>query len=74
MSNMDKLYYGFMSVAVAVITALSVSIIHGCVAKPAKVYPEVSTHITCIPRADQALDPCELEFWENQQFDKREGW
>jgi len=73
MSNMDKLYYGFMAVAVGVITALSVSIIHGCASKPAKVYPEVSTDITCIPQMGQALDPCELEFWENQQFDKRGG-
>jgi len=24
----------------------------------------------CIPRADQAKDPCELEFWEDRQFEK----
>jgi len=73
MSDIDKLFYLFMVGAIVVIGALSASIVHGCVAKPAKSYPEVSTEITCIPRADLALDPCELEFWEDQQFDKHGG-
>ena len=71
MAMTDKIFYTFMTACLAVIIGLSVSIIQGCMTATRKVHPEVSTKITCIPQIDRAMDPCELEFWEDEEFAKR---
>jgi hypothetical protein len=71
MTTTDKIFYTFMFIASAVIIGLILSLTTGCAPRPGKFYPEVSTEITCIPQAGQAADPCELEFWENEQFANR---
>ena len=72
MTQTDKIFYSFMFVASAVIVALLLSLV-GCTGP---LQHKRGTITECDPMSvtitDRAMDPCELEYWEDQQFTARE--
>jgi len=71
----DALYSIFVVVFVAAMLVLNIAwamSFSGCAARQATPEFSLSTDF-CIPQMDQAKDPCELEFWEDQQFEKHGG-
>ena len=70
MLDTDRLFYGFMLTMTLCILALLISLI-GCTG-PLQIGPRAPKF--CDPLnlsiADKAQDPCELEYWEDQQFAK----
>tara|TARA_R100000365_G_C2740408_1_gene69140 strand:- start:1423 stop:1644 length:222 start_codon:yes stop_codon:yes gene_type:complete len=71
----ENLYNVLTIVFVGAMLALNVAWIMsvtGCAARQTTPEFSLSTDF-CIPQADQAKDPCELEFWEDQQFEQHGG-
>ena len=69
MTHTDKIFYAFMSVMTMAILLLLFSILGGCAASTAaRPAPLVDCEPVGLP--DKAMDPCELEYWEDQEFAK----
>ena len=73
MTTTDKIFYTFMFIASAVIIALILSLTTGCVGPlqpgPARISECDPLSVTVTERA---MDPCELEYWEDEQFASRD--
>jgi hypothetical protein len=68
----EALYSIFVVVFVAVMLVLNIAwamSFSGCATRQATPGIRLSTGF-CFPQGDQSKDPCELEFWEDQQFDQ----
>ena len=71
MTQTDKIFYCFMLCASLCILALLLSLV-GCTGP---LQHKRGTIIECDPFSviitDRAMDPCELEYWEDEEFAKR---
>ena len=70
MTQTDKIFYAFMVAITMTIMLLLFSILGGCAASTAA---RPAPLVDCEPvgLTDKAMDPCELEYWEDQEFAKR---
>ena len=70
MTHTDKIFYAFMVAITMTILLLLFSILGGCAASTAA---RPAPLVDCEPvgLTDKAMDPCELEYWEDQEFAKR---
>ena len=69
----NALYSAMMLVALlAFVTLFSawVLLVSGCAAPQSAADIRLGNDL-CIPQDDPSKDPCELEFWENQEFARR---
>ena len=71
MTDIDKIYWSFMCAVSFVVLALAISLV-GCVG-PIQGQPDATCRPLSAAPPDRASDPCELEYWENQQFTNRGG-
>ena len=66
MIDIDKIYWSFMCAASFVILALVISLV-GCVG-PLRNQPATTCHPLSVTITERVQDPCELEYWEEQQL------
>ena len=67
MTQTDKIFYAFMVAITMTIMLLLFSILGGCAASTAA-RPAPLVDWEPVGLTENAMDPCELEYWEDQQF------